>query len=260
MTDDNDEFAASVRSEIAAQGTNDELKAATGAWFGAATAARYSYHFAAFGRPIIQFPQDMIAVQELIWQVQPNVIVETGIARGGSLVLSAAMLAVLDHCDAVQAGTSIDPRKSARRVVGVDVDIRAHNRAAIEAHPLSHYITMIQGSSVDAGIVSQVAALTAGARRVVVFLDSNHTHDHVLAELRAYAPLVTPGSYCVAFDTIVEHLPPGATGDRPWGPGNSPGSAVGTFLADHPEFEVDTAIDDKLLISVAPGGYLKRLR
>ena len=260
MIDDTQEFADAVRSEITAQGKNTSLKAATGVWFGAATAARYSYHFNAFGRPIIQFPQDMIAVQELIWQVQPDLIVETGIARGGSLIMSAGMLAVLDHCDAVQAGAAIDPRKSTRRVVGVDIDIRAHNRAAIEAHPLSHYITMIQGSSVDVGIVGQVANLTAGAKRVLVFLDSNHTHEHVLAELRAYTPLVTPGSYCVAFDTIVEHLPPGATGDRPWGPGNSPGSAVRAFLADHPEFAVDTAIDDKLLISVAPGGYLKRLR
>jgi cephalosporin hydroxylase len=260
MSDDHDEFLAGIQREVAAQGTNTALQDATRDWFGAATAARYSYHFAAFGRPIIQFPQDMIAVQELIWQVQPDVIVETGIARGGSLVMSAGMLAVLDHCDAVQAGTPIDPRQSARRVIGVDVDIRAHNRAAIEAHPLAHYITMIQGSSVDAGIVGQVANLAAGARRVLVFLDSNHTHDHVLAELRAYAPLVTPGSYCVAFDTIVEHLPPGATGDRPWGPGNSPGSAVRAYLAEHPEFEVDAGIDNKLLISVAPGGYLKRVR
>ena len=116
MSDDNDEFAASVRSEIAAQGKNSSLKAATGAWFGAATAARYSYHFAAFGRPIIQFPQDMVAVQELIWQVQPDVIIETGIARGGSLIMSAGMLAVLDHCDAVQSGTAIDPRNTYRPV------------------------------------------------------------------------------------------------------------------------------------------------
>lgn len=260
MSDDHDAFLASVREEVSAQGDNRPLQDATRTWFGAATAARYSYHFAAFGRPIIQFPQDMIAVQELIWQVQPDVIIETGIARGGSLIMSAGMLAVLDHCDAVQTGTAIDPRKSARRVVGVDIDIRAHNRAAIEAHPLAHYITMIQGSSIDDAVVAQVARTAAGARRVLVFLDSNHTHDHVLAELRAYAPMVTPGSYCVAFDTIVEHLPPGATGDRPWGPGNSPGSAVRAFLTDHPEFEVDSALDDKLLISVAPGGYLKRVR
>jgi cephalosporin hydroxylase len=260
MHDDHEEFLAGVRTEVAEQARSDKLQRATREWFGAATAARYSYHFTAFGRPIIQYPQDIVAVQELIWQVQPDVIIETGIARGGSVIMSAGMLAILDHCDAVQAGTAIDPNKSTRRVIGVDVDIRAHNRTAIEAHPLAHYITMIQGSSVDSAIIAQVAQAAAGARRVLVFLDSNHTHDHVLAELRAYAPMVTLGSYCVAFDTIVEHLPPGATGDRPWGPGNSPGSAVRAFLAEHSEFEVDATIDNKLLISVAPGGYLKRLR
>ena len=171
MTDDHQEFLCTVSAEIDAQGSDEVLGQTTAAWFEAATAARYSYHFSAFGRPIIQYPQDMIAVQELIWQIQPDVIIETGIARGGSLVMSAGMLAVLDHCDAVKAGDPLDPRKSQRRVIGIDIDIRAHNRVAIENHPLAHYTTMIEGSSVNSrhrwpclGSCRPVAARSGPAR------------------------------------------------------------------------------------------------
>ena len=222
--------------------------------------SRYSYCFRWLGRPVIQYPQDMAAMQELVWSVRPDLIIETGIAHGGSLILSASLLALLDVCDAIESGTTIDPRKSARSVIGIDIDIRDQNRAAIAAHPMASRICMVQGSSIDPGIVAQIHAMAAGYRRVLVCLDSNHTHDHVLAELDAYAPLVTPGSYCVVFDTVVEDMPKSLFPDRPWGPGNNPKTAVWQWLKSHPEFEIDRSIPDKLQLTVAPDGYLRRMR
>lgn len=220
---------------------------------------RYSYHFEWMGRPIIQFPQDIVAMQELIWQVRPDLVIETGIAHGGSLVFSASMLALLDMADAIIAGATIDPSRSRRKVVGVDVDIRDHNRAAIEAHPMAPWIAMVQGSSTDPMVVAQVNALAAGYRRVLVCLDSNHTHDHVLAELDAYARLTSVGSYCVVFDTVVEDMPKELFPDRPWGPGNNPKTAVHAWIREHPEFCIDREIPDKLQLTVAPDGYLRRI-
>jgi cephalosporin hydroxylase len=253
------EFTEEVAARIAANGTNRALRDAGAQFMRASTDPKYSYNFSWLGRPIIQYPQDIVAMQELVWAVRPDLIVETGIAHGGSLILNASLLALLDLCEAAEAGTTLDPRASRRAVLGVDIDIRAHNRAAIEAHPMAHRIRMIQGSSIDPAIVSQVRAVAAGYRRVLVSLDSNHTHEHVLAELEAYAPLTSVGSYCVVFDTIIEDLPAGIYPDRSWGPGNSPRSAIEAYRAGHPEFVVDTTIDHKLLISVAPGGYLKRV-
>jgi cephalosporin hydroxylase len=211
-------------------------------------------------------------MQELIWQVRPDFIIETGIAHGGSLVMSASMLALLDYCDAVEAGQILDPRATNRRVLGIDIDIRAHNRAAIESHPMSHRIDMIQGSSIAPEIVRRVHEIAKDYKKVLVCLDSNHTHEHVLAELEAYAPLTSLGSYCVVFDTVVEDLPDGMCPDRPWGKGNNPKTAVWEYLrrlkeegrktADDAQltFEIDRTIENKLLITVAPNGYLKRIR
>ena len=219
----------------------------------------YTYNFEWLGRPIIQYPQDMVAMQELIWRLRPTLIVETGIAHGGSLMFSASMLALLELCDAIESGSTLDPRRSIRKVVGVDIDIRSHNREAIERHPLASMIEMVQGSSIDPQVVAKVRELASSHRSVLVCLDSNHTHDHVLAELEAYAPLVSQGSYCVVFDTVVEDMPASAIVDRPWGPGNSPKSAVKAFLKSHAEFEIDSAIDHKLQITVARDGFLKRV-
>jgi cephalosporin hydroxylase len=233
-------------------------------------AAQYSYNFFWLGRPIIQYPQDMVALQEIIWEVRPDLIIEAGIAHGGSLVLSASMLALLDYCDAVEAGQLLDPRASHRRVLGVDIDIRAHNRAAIEAHPMAHQIDMIQGSSIDPEFIAKVHAAAQGHERVLVILDSNHTHAHVLAELEAYAPLVSRGSYCIVFDTVVEDLPEGMYPDRPWGKGDNPKTAVREYLrrlreegrtatnGDVLALDIDRDIEAKLLITVAPDGYLRR--
>lgn len=231
-------------------GEDRALNEASQKWIRRANERKYSYHFEWLGRPIIQYPQDMIAMQELIWSVQPDLIIETGIAHGGSLIFSASMLALNELCGG-PAGA---------RVVGVDIDIRSHNREAIEAHPMAERIVMIEGSSTDPHIVERVRRSAEDRECVLVCLDSNHTHSHVLGELEAYGPMVSKGSYCVVFDTVIEDMPPEAHPDRPWGPGNNPKTAVLKFLESHPEFEVDSSIDHKLLISVAPQGYLKRTR
>ena len=219
----------------------------------------YTYNFRWLGRPIIQYPQDMVAMQELIWQIKPDLIIETGIAHGGSLIMSASMLALLDMCDAIESGATLNPRESKRKVLGIDIDIREHNRAAIEAHPMASRIQMTQGSSIAPEIVEQVRQVAKGYERTLVCLDSNHTHAHVLAELEAYAPLTSVGSYCVVFDTIVEDMPADMFPDRPWGPGDNPKTAVWEYLKTHPEFESDKSIQNKLLITVAPDGYLRRM-
>lgn len=219
---------------------------------------QYVYNFDWMGRPIIQYPQDMVAMQELVWRIRPDLIIETGIAHGGSLVLSASLLALLDMADAIAAGVTLDPSKSHRKVVGVDIDIREHNRAAIEAHPMASRIQMIEGSSVDQATVTRVKDAAQGFTRIMVCLDSMHTHDHVLAELEAYAPLVSPGSYCVVFDTFVQDMPQGFFANRPWDVGNNPMTAVQAYLTDHPEFTVDIDMQNKLMVTVAPQGFLRR--
>jgi len=211
---------------------------------------KYSYNFSWLGLPIIQYPQDIVAMQEIIWQVKPDLIIETGIAHGGSLIFSASMLALLEISGKIKKG----------RVLGIDIDIREHNRIEIEKHPLVSKIKMIQGSSIDEDIIRQVRDFAKDYKNILIILDSNHTHKHVLAELNAYAPLVSKGSYCVVFDTIIEDMPDDMFPDRPWGKGNNPKTAVWEYLKTHKEFEIDKSKENKLLITVAPGGYLKRVR
>jgi cephalosporin hydroxylase len=254
------EFEASVQDRLKEAAQNPALSQAAQGFLLSSIESQYSYNWFWLGRPIIQYPQDICAMQELVWRIKPDVIVETGIAHGGSLILSASLLAMLDLCDAAVSGEMVDPANPKRKVVGVDIDIRAHNRAAIEAHPMANRITMIQGSSIDPAIVGQVKAEVAGAKTVLVCLDSNHTHEHVLAELQLYAPIVSVGSYCVVFDTVIENLPEEIYPDRPWGPGDNAMTAVDAYLNDHTGFEIDELMDAKLQISVAPRGYLKRVR
>lgn len=254
------DFQNEVKDRIASYERDEALKSDAAAFMRSSIASRYSYNFSWLGRPIIQYPQDIVAMQELIWSVKPDLIIETGIAHGGSLVFSASMLALLDMTEAIEAGAStLDLRASRRKVIGIDIDIRAHNRAAIEAHPLSFRIEMIQGSSIAPETIDQVKAAATGYSQIMVCLDSNHTHDHALAELVAYAPLTSVGNYCVVFDTVVEDMPAEMFPDRPWGPGNNPKTAVREYLKSHPEFVIDKALDDKLQISVAPEGFLKRV-
>jgi cephalosporin hydroxylase len=244
-----DEAFERERSERAAAIGNDpQLNALSGEWIGRAQELGYSYTFDWLGLPIIQYPQDVVAMQELVWSIKPDLIIETGIARGGSAIFYASLLELNAIC-----GGPADAR-----LVAVDIDIREHNRRAIEQHPLSRRITMIQGSSIADDIVAQVRAHADGKARVLVCLDSNHTHDHVLGELRAYAPLVTPGSYCVVFDTLIEDLPEQSIGERHWGKGDNPLTAVRAFLAENEHFEIDALRHGKLQVTVAREGYLRR--
>ena len=259
MTNEIEKFQAEVARNIAGLKQDKDVQSLSRIWLREITRHKYAYNFSWLGRPLIQFPQDMAALQELVWKTRPDLIVEAGIAHGGSLIMSASLLAMLDYCDAVEAGTVLDPRVTHRRVLGIDIDIRSHNRAAIEAHPMAHRIDMIEGSSVAPETVARVHGIAANYRRVLVLLDSNHTHDHVIAELVAYAPLVSKDSYCVVYDTLIEDMPDDLISDRPWRKGDNPKTAVREFLTHHPEFVVDEDIEAKLLITVAPGGYLRRL-
>lgn len=254
-----EKFKSECASEIEEIGKNNAVNKLTNEWMTSVNLLKYSYHFEWLGRPIIQYPQDIAAMQELIWEIKPDLIIETGIAHGGSLIFSASMLAMIDMCDAIESGEKLDPKVSRRKVLGVDIDIRAHNRAAIEAHPMASRIQMIQGSSIASETIEQVHVIAANYSRILVILDSNHTHDHVLAELQAYAPFASKGSYCIVFDTVVEDMPKEMFPDRPWGPGDNPKTAVWEYLKTHPEFEIDKSMQDKLLITVAPDGYLKRV-
>ncbi|MEF2232209.1 MAG: cephalosporin hydroxylase family protein [Pseudodesulfovibrio sp.] len=240
--DDSRQFAEMVRETVRRQQKDPELAPLARKWFMATSRHKYSYRFSWLGRPIIQRPQDILAMQELIWEVRPDLIVETGIARGGSLVFYASMLKLL-------GGNGL--------VVGVDVDIREHNAKAVREHPMADRIRMIQGSSVDPAVVEQVRDLARDRRQVMVCLDSMHTEAHVLAELEAYAGLVTEGSYLVVFDTVIEDMPGDAFPNRPWGVGDNPRTAVEKFLRANDRFVVDEELENRLIITVAPGGYLK---
>ncbi len=239
---DHDAFEAQVRKNIADLGADKQLQGASRRWILDSSRHGYTYNFSWLGLPVIQYPQDLIAMQEIIWRVKPDLIVETGVARGGSLLFYASMLQLLG---------------GERRVIGVDIEIRPHNRAALESHPLSKSIRLLEGSSVDSKIVERVREHARGASVVLVTLDSNHTHAHVLAELRAYAPLVSQGSYLVVFDTCIEDMPEGTYPGKPWGKGNNPRTAVQAYLAESSRFVVDADVDNKLLITVAGGGYLR---
>lgn len=256
----NNAFNLEVEDRIESNPENNSLMLAGDAFSLESIRAKYSYNFSCLGRPIIQYPQDIVAMQELIWQIKPDLIIETGIAHGGSLIFSASMLALLDICDAIEAETLFEPKNTKRKVLGLDIDIRKHNRDAIETHPMASRIQMIQGSSIAPEVVAQVKQIASDYKKIMVCLDSNHTHEHVLAELEAYAPLTSVGSYCVVFDTIVEHMPAEMFPDRPWGPGDNPKTAVWEYLRTHCEFKIDKTIQHKLLITAAPDGYLKRVK
>ena len=241
-----EQFKEERKTRLEENGKNENLLIAAESFNIESNKAQYSYNFSWMGRPIIQYPQDMIAMQEIIWNVQPDLIIETGIAHGGSLIYYASLLELIGKGD----------------VLGIDIDIREHNKAEIEKHPMFKRINMIQGSSIDPSIVEQVKTYAEGKKSILVVLDSNHTHEHVLAELEFYSPFVSVNSYIVVYDTIVEKLPknylPGLI--RPWGIGDNPLTAVKSFLEVNPQFEIDHSINNKLLISVSPDGYLKRIQ
>jgi cephalosporin hydroxylase len=239
---DADDFEARNRAFIDRMAGDSGLRERSREWLIESARYEYSHHFTWLGRPIIQFPPDIIALQEIIWRVKPSVVVETGIARGGSLVFSASMLELMRN-DGV--------------VIGIDIEIRQQNRQEIERHPLSDRIRMIEGSSVDEATFAQAVEIAGGRRPVLVILDSNHTHEHVARELQLYSDLVGEGSYLIVYDTIIEQVPQNFFSNRPWGVGNNPATAVRDFLAQTDRFAVDEELERKLLISTAPGGYLR---
>ncbi|MFT3679336.1 MAG: cephalosporin hydroxylase family protein [Ferruginibacter sp.] len=239
------EFVEERKTRVKGNAENAELVKAAELFNTASNKAQYSYNFSWMGRPIIQYPQDMIAMQEIIWEIKPDLIIETGIAHGGSLIYYASLLELIGKGE----------------VLGIDIDIRQHNREEIEKHPMYKRIKMIEGSAISEELVEKVATEAKGKEKVLVVLDSNHTHEHVAEELRLYAPFVSLNSYIVVFDTIVENLPEGYFSQpRPWGIGNNPMTAVKEFLQSNDSFRVSEEVDNKLLISVAPGGYLKRIK
>ncbi len=240
-----EDFEKEVRENIEKQGEDRSLRRDSVDWMVRSAKYKYSYNFRWLGRPIIQFPQDIVALQEIIWAVRPGAIVETGIAHGGSLILSASILELI-------GGDGV--------VVGVDIDIKAHNRQAILAHPMAKRIELIEGSSIDMRVVEQVRKRVEGKAPVMVFLDSNHSHQHVLEELRRYSGMVSKDSYIIVFDTLIEDVPEELFADRAWGKGNNPKTAVESFLAESDRFRLDRTIEDKLLITVAPGGFLRCVR
>jgi cephalosporin hydroxylase len=252
-------FEKEVIDRVAAISQDEAFNSIGHAFMRASIMPKYSYNFSWMGRPIIQYPQDMVAMQEIIWEVKPDLIIETGIAHGGSLIMNASLLAMLDYCEAIKTGELINPNNPKRRVLGIDIDIREHNLKAIEEHPMSNRIDMIQGSSIAEDVVAKVRKYAGDYKRILVSLDSNHTHEHVIAELEAYAPLTTKGSYCVVFDTLIEDMSEDAYPDRPWTKGNNPKTAVWEYLKSHPEFEINKEIHQKLMITVASDGYLKRI-
>lgn len=235
-----EQFDAERAAAIETMAADRAMQALSREWFLASYRHQYSYNFTWMGQPIIQYPQDIVAMQEIIWRVRPDLIIETGVAHGGGCLLYASMLELLG---------------GDRRVLGIDIEIRPHNRQALERHPLFNRISLLEGSSLDPKIVAEAHRLARG-KRVLVALDSNHTHEHVLQELRAYAPLVSRGSYLVVFDTVVEDMPKDFFPERPWGPGDNPKSAVQAYLAETDRFQTDRTIQNKLLVTVAPDGYL----
>ncbi len=243
---DHNEFMKRNKAVIDSMGIDKDLEEKTKDWFLAANNKEYSYHFSWMGRPIIQYPQDVVAMQEIMWDVKPDLIIETGIARGGSLVMYASFMEMMG----IENG----------HVLGIDIDIREHNRIEIESHPMARRISMLQGSSTDKNIVDQVKEYAKNYNTILVILDSNHTHEHVAKELELYSGLVSVGSYCVVFDTVVEDMPENSFPNRPWDKGDNPKTAVWEFISKNDNFIINKDIQNKILITVAPDGYLKRVK
>ena len=238
------QFQRERSARISSYAKEKALKASAKKFLKESIKTFYSYNFKWLGRPIIQYPQDIVAMQEIIWKVKPDLIIETGIAHGGSLIFYASILELTGK----------------GQVIGIDLDIRKHNDREIRAHPMFKRVIMIEGSSIVENTLSQIKKISKNSESILVALDSHHTYDHVLKELELYSPFVTKGSYLVVFDTIVEDMPDSFFKDRPWGKGNNPKTAVNEFLKGNDRFEIDKEIEDKLLVTVAPGGFLRCIK
>ncbi len=239
------QFQQERAADIADMSQDEQLKKMSLEWMIKADKYKYTYNFSWLGRPIIKFPNDIVFMQEIIWEVKPDLIIETGIAHGGSIIFSASMLELL-------GGDG--------QVVAVDIDIRQHNRREIEMHPMYKRIIMLEGDSTSSAIVNQIQEIAQKKSKVMVFLDSLHTHGHVLKELELYSPIVSVGSYLVLPDTFIEFFPKGYYVDRPWDVGNNPMTALREFMAKNDNFIIDREKADKLMITEAFDGYLKKIK
>ena len=239
-----EEFEQRNKKFINSMNKNKSLLKKSKDWIDNVFDYEYVYHFRWLGRPIIQFPQDMVAVQELIWKIKPDFIIESGIARGGSLIFYASILELLNH----------------GKIIGVDIDIRKHNRIEIENHTLFKRIKLIEGSSIDDSVIHKIKKIIKDKKKIMILLDSHHTEQHVLEELEKYSPFVRSGSYVVVFDTIIENMKKHHSENRPWNHGNNPKTAVTKFLKKNKRFKIDKEIQKKLLITSCPDGYLKCIK
>ena len=239
-----EEFERRNKKFVNSMNKNKSLLKKSKDWIDNVFDYEYVYHFRWLGRPIIQFPQDMVAVQELIWKIKPDFIIESGIARGGSLIFYASILELLNH----------------GKIIGIDIDIRKHNRIEIENHPLFKRIKLIEGSSIDDSVIHKIKKIIKDKKKIMILLDSHHTEQHVLEELEKYSPFVRSGSYVVVFDTIIENMKKHHSENRPWNHGNNPKTAVTKFLKKNKRFKIDKEIQKKLLITSCPDGYLKCIK
>lgn len=249
-------FKEEVNKRIANNKNNIKLRKISSEFIKESINEKYSYNFSWLGRPVIQYPQDILALQEIFWKVKPDLIIETGIAHGGSIIFSASIMALLDLIENEKEQINYTFK---RKVLAIDIDIRKHNKKAINDHPLSQNIILLEGSSISDDIIQKVYKIASNFKNILVILDSNHEHEHVLKELQIYSKLVGIGSYCVVFDTVIEELPNNYFKDRNWKAGNSPKTAVSEFLKDNNNFKIDKDIQNKLLITVASDGYLKKI-
>ena len=259
-------FSLQIEASLESLKNDPELRSLSDKWLLKALESNYSHNFSWLGLPIIQTPPDIYSMQELIWKVRPDLIIETGVARGGSVLLSASLLALIEMAESIETGHIFDLKAPKRKVIGIDIEIRSSNRQAIEQHPFNRYISLIEGSSTDPVIIEQVKLAAGNHKTILVMLDSNHTHEHVLKELRVYAPLVTSGSYCIVWDTSIDDLPQGYFKNRPWDKGNNPKTAVFEYLKSLMEeeagtvrFTIDQDIEAKLVITAARSGFLRRV-
>ena len=240
----NEEFDKRNQKFVNSMNKNKSLLKKSKDWIDNVFDYEYVYHFRWLGMPIIQFPQDMVALQELIWKIKPDFIIESGIARGGSLIFHASILEFLKH----------------GKVIGIDIDIREHNRKEIEKHPLFKRIKLIEGSSIDDSVIDKIKKIIKDKKKIMVLLDSHHTEQHVLEELKKYSSFVNSDSYIIVFDTVIEDLTKHHSTNRPWGKGNNPRTAVSKFLKNNKRFKIDKQIQKKLLITSCPDGYLKCIK
>lgn len=238
-----EKFHDDKQKRIEANGRNAQLDTLASDFMKESILSHYSYNFSWLGIPVIQYPQDLLAMQQLIWTIKPDVIIDVGIAHGGTTIFYASLLELIGK----------------GKVIGVDIDIRKHNRDRLEQHPLFKRVDLVEGSSIDDATLDTVKKYIAPTDTVLVSLDSNHTHEHVLQELQYYSPLVSAGSYLVVFDTIIEAMPKDTFLDRPWNVGDNPKTAIDAFLKENKMFLIDNEIDNQLMISAAKGGYLKRV-